>query len=79
MDRPAVVIWPRFSGLGDAAQWLGCRKPLPDDHTTLSDVWIFTDFWQKAGITYPDTDLPQRSVRFNEPGHEALPTGGPAL
>ncbi|GGN87053.1 hypothetical protein GCM10010112_69260 [Actinoplanes lobatus] len=48
--------------------WLGRRKPFPDDHTTLNDIWIFTDFWQKAGITYPETDLPEiRTIQRSRP------------
>jgi hypothetical protein len=29
-------------------------KALPDDRFDLDDFWVFTDFWSRAGITYPD-------------------------
>lgn len=26
----------------------------PDDESALDDCWVFADFWQRAGIRYPD-------------------------
>jgi hypothetical protein len=77
-DLIAPYLRPVTSS-GLVGWWRGRHKPFPDDHTTLGDVWIFTDFWKRAGIQYPDTDHTRHSVRFNDPGFEGLPSGGPSL
>jgi hypothetical protein len=71
------LIPPYSSGL--FGWWMRRRKPFPDDQCTLADVWVFTDFWRRLGIPYPETEAPTRSVRLPDPGPGALPTGGPSL
>lgn len=69
------LIPPHSSGI--FGRWLGRRKPFPDDHSTLEDVWVFVDFWRRVGITFPDTEPPARSVRFSHPHPDPSPGGGP--
>lgn len=33
-------------------------KVHPDDQCTLEDCWVFTDFWRKLGIEYPQGSAP---------------------
>jgi hypothetical protein len=54
-------------------------KVFPNDQFELSDFWVFVDFWQKAGIIYPD--YPENSayeirLRLAEDFGDKLPAGG---
>ena len=37
-------------------------KAYPDDEFEIEDFWVFTDFWRKLGITYPDQVHSYKSV-----------------
>lgn len=62
--RPKPVTWwQKLFGKTDAVAlkaWqaemakIPRRKAYPDDHCDLDDYWVFTDFWRKLGIHYPD-------------------------
>jgi hypothetical protein len=70
--RPLRRVWARL--LGAPAHGV---KAWPDDRFHLDDPWVFADFWNRLGITYPeDPAHPDRcafTVRFAAPGSEHLP------
>jgi hypothetical protein len=71
-QRPSLlrVLWSRLAG-----KPLGV-KAFPDDEYNLDEDWVFTDFWRRAGITYPDPSTSPGAahvVRFHPPGSEELP------
>ncbi len=48
---------------------------LPDDEFPLDDIWIFTDFWRRLGISYPDPPTSfDRILRFNRRFGRKLPS-----
>lgn len=65
------------------SSWFRRRPPVPptptgtvhaDDEFDISDFWVFTDFWRRLGIKYPDDldDWASR-IRFLTPVAERLP------
>jgi hypothetical protein len=78
-DRPAEVIKPYLVhvlslDLPDDLDLADLPKAHPDDRFDLCDCWVFTDFWSRVGISYPNGTPPVYQIRLAEPGHEALPT-----
>ena len=51
-----------------------------DDEFELEDVWVFTDFWKRLGIEYPE-DMASYAlkVRFQGDFSAKLPTEGPGF
>jgi hypothetical protein len=40
-------------------------KAFPDDQYALSDIWAFSDFWKRLGVTFPEPDdKPARVLRI---------------
>ena len=51
-------------------------KAHADDEFTLDNFWVFTDFWRRVGIIYPDTpENPAMVVRMSKWFGKRLPTG----
>lgn len=51
-------------------------KADPADQFLLSDIWVFTDFWRRLGITYPDPPgNPASIVRLSKWFAKRLPHG----
>ena len=52
-------------------------KAYDDDHFDLEDFWVFTDFWLKLGIRYPDPPDAGvvRVLRLDERFGDLLPPG----
>jgi hypothetical protein len=69
-DRPASAVGPYLVRADEAA-----GPAFPGDEFDLDDVWVFVDFWRRAGIAYPDPGVPLCHVRVDG---EALPPEGPS-
>lgn len=39
-------------------------KAFPDDEFDRADVWVFTDFWRRIGIPYPDPNSAEGAKAF---------------
>ncbi len=51
-------------------------KAFADDEFERSDFWVFTDFWRRIGIHYPeDVNKYQRVLRFGADFGKKLPAG----
>jgi hypothetical protein len=51
-------------------------KANPEDQFALSDFWVFTDFWHRLGITYPDPpENPASVIRLSKWFAKRLPQG----
>jgi hypothetical protein len=51
-------------------------KAYAEDQHPLSDIWVFTDFWRRLGIVYPDPqENPAAIVRLSKWFAKRLPTG----
>jgi hypothetical protein len=52
------------------------EKANEDDEFPLSDIWVFTDFWRRLGIRYPDVSTdPVTVIRLSRGFAERLPEG----
>jgi hypothetical protein len=63
------------SYLVDAATVAESAKAYPDDQFDLADFWVFTDFWRRMGITYPDPPInPAAVIRLSKWFAKRLPS-----
>ncbi len=51
------------------------RIAFSDDEFPLDDIWVFTDFWRRIGVSYPDPPTNfARILRFNRRFDRKLPS-----
>ena len=73
LDVPSAALEPY---LVDASSVSEGMKAHPDDRFELGDFWVFTDFWLRLGITYPDPPTnPAAVVRLSKWFSKRLPAG----
>jgi hypothetical protein len=62
--------------LVDAANVSDTTKAHAEDRFELANIWVFTDFWKRLGITYPDPpNNPTTVVRLSKWFAKRLPSG----
>lgn len=49
-------------------------RAFPDDEFTLDDFWVFTDFWRRLGVPYPDdVGAYELAIQFADDFGDRLP------
>jgi hypothetical protein len=73
LNVPASVLQPYLVDAGSVDEG---AKAHPEDEFALADIWVFTDFWRRLGITYPDPPTnPAAVVRMSKWFGKRLPNG----
>ena len=73
LEAPGNTLQPY---LVDAATVAETAKAHADDQFELANIWVFTDFWRRMGITYPDPpDNAAAVIRLSKWFAKRLPSG----
>jgi hypothetical protein len=71
---PASVLQPYLVDVDSVSD--DGAKAHADDRFPLADFWVFTDFWRRIGIVYPDPpENPASVVRLSRWFDKRLPQG----